>query len=158
MLKVLMVCTGNICRSPTAEGVLRAELAKSGLDHQVVVASAGTHDYHIGEGADPRTIAAALRRGVDLRWHVARQVGGADFSTFDLILAADCGHLNDLKAMRPARATAEIALLMDYAPGQPLREVPDPYFGGGAGFEQVLDLSAAACAGLVAALTERLDR
>ncbi|MSO71532.1 MAG: low molecular weight phosphotyrosine protein phosphatase [Alphaproteobacteria bacterium] len=157
MIKVLMVCTGNICRSPTAEGVLRARLLAAGLDRRVMVASAGTHDYHIGEAADARTIAAAARRGIDLSAHVARQVTGADCIEFDFVLALDRGHLQDLKARRPAKAKVELALLMDYAPGHPLREVPDPYFSDRVAFEQVLDLSEAACAGLLNRLAARLD-
>jgi len=151
-----MVCTGNICRSPTAEGVLRARLATAGLGERVVVASAGTHDFHVGEGADPRTIAAARRRGIDLSRHVARQVARQDFAGFDLMLALDRGHLMLLQSLRPTHARAGLALLMDYAPAHPLREVPDPFFGGAAGFERVLDLSEDAGAGLVKALARRL--
>lgn len=150
MIKVLMVCTGNICRSPTAEGVLRAQLAAAGLNGRVAVASAGTHDYHIGEGADARTVAAAKRRGIDISAHVARQVTEADFAAFDLILALDRGHLQDLKAMCRASARAKLALLMEYASSPAPFDVPDPYFSDRAAFDQVLDLCERACAGLVA--------
>ena len=154
MYKVLMVCTGNICRSPTAEYVLRAQLAAAGLGDAVSVASAGTHDYHIGEAADPRTIKAARRRGLDLGPHIARQVMPADFSAYDLMLAADDTHLRHLASRRPARARAELKLLLDYAPGQGLRELPDPYFGGVEGFELVLDLCALSSAGLLESLAK----
>jgi len=140
MIKVLFVCTGNICRSPTAEGVLRHMAESAGVGQRLVVDSAGTHGYHIGEPPDPRTVKAARARGIDLGGLRARKVSRADFETFDLILAMDSDHLAHLEAMRPGSARAEVRLFLDYHPGGALKNVPDPYYGGADGFEHVLDL------------------
>ncbi len=133
-LRVLMVCLGNICRSPTAEAVLRAKLEASGLAERVVVDSAGTGDWHIGNPPDPRSQRHAAKRGYDLSALRGRQVGEADFRRFDLILAMDEDNLADLQRLAPASAhRAELCLFAQV-------EVPDPYMGGAAGFERVLDL------------------
>jgi protein-tyrosine phosphatase len=134
-----MVCMGNICRSPTAEGVLRARAARvPGL--ALEVDSAGTHAYHVGEPPDPRAIAHAARRGVDIAGLRARQVVAEDFERFDLILAMDRDNLARLRAVCPPEHAWKVrAVLSDGARGA-LREVPDPYYGDAAGFEQVLDL------------------
>ena len=121
---------------------------------RVDVDSAGTAGYHIGNAPDPRSQRAAARRGIDLSGLRARQVTTADFAHFDLIIAMDGDNLAKLQAMRPAHPRAQLRLFLDYAPQQGLREVPDPYYGGAGGFEQVLDLSAAASRGLIAALQE----
>ena len=154
-MRVLFVCLGNICRSPTAEGVLRHKLREAGLDGRVEVDSAGTGDWHVGKAADLRTRQAAQQRGYDLSALRGRQVKVADFHAFDLILAMDNSNLRDLQQLRPANAVAEVDLfLRRYQLA--LDEVPDPYYGGAAGFEQVLDLIEQACDDLVRELKGRL--
>lgn len=154
-MRVLFVCLGNICRSPTAEGVLRHQLALAGLAGQVEVASAGTGDWHVGKPPDSRTQRAALLRGYDLSAQRAQQVSAQDFSRYDLILAMDNSNLGHLKALQPAAGRAELDLFLRRYQGQ-LDEVPDPYYGGEEGFAQVLDLIEVACHGLVAELKGRL--
>lgn len=149
MLRVLFVCTGNICRSPTAEGVVRARLAAVGLDGRVEVASAGTHGYHVGEPPDPRSQEAALRRGVDLSDQRARRVTPDDFVEFDLMVAMDSGHAKALRRMAPPGEEERVRLFLDFAPQFGIANVPDPYYGGAAGFEHVLDLIEAAADGLI---------
>jgi protein-tyrosine phosphatase len=149
---VLFVCLGNICRSPTAEGVFRHLLAQEAPELRVEVDSAGTADYHIGEPPDLRSQRAALRRGIDLGGLRARQVTPADFARFDLILAMDRGNLLELEARRPENSRARVQLLLQYAPDLGRLEVPDPYYRDASGFEEVLDLTAAASRGLLAAL------
>ena len=157
-LGVLMVCMGNICRSPTAEGVLRHKLRAAGLQERVSVASAGTHgDYHQGEPPDSRSSAHAARRGYALDGHQARPVSGADFECFDLILAMDEANLDWLRA-HPAAQHGKLGLLLDYAPAAGRRSVPDPYYGSAAGFEVVLDLVESACDGLVEHLRKATAR
>lgn len=141
-MKVLMVCTGNICRSPTAEGVLRELARREALT--LHVESAGTHDYHVGEPPDERAQHHARRRGYDLSRQRARRVRKSDFQEFDLILAMDRGHLGILQRQCPAEHRAKLRLFAAQ------REVPDPYYGGPEGFEQVLDLVEAACRELLA--------
>ena len=143
-MKVLFVCTGNICRSPTAEGVMRKMITGEGLEVQVE--SAGTHDYHVGEAPDERSQRHAERRGYDLSAQRARQVSPEDFVRFDLILAMDRGHLRQLERLRPAGHRAKLRLLLGD------RDVPDPYYGGAEGFEEVLDLVEDACRDLIAEL------
>lgn len=138
-MRVLFVCLGNICRSPTAEGVLRHKLREAGLADQVEVASAGTGEWHIGKAPDNRSQAAAKLRGYDLSAQRARQVSRADFATYDLILAMDQSNLHNLKAMQPAKGKAELDLFLRRY-DSPVDEVPDPYYDGDQGFEQVLDL------------------
>ncbi|MCA0199336.1 MAG: low molecular weight phosphotyrosine protein phosphatase [Proteobacteria bacterium] len=140
MKRVLFVCTGNICRSPTAEGVFRHLAQEAGLGAVIVSASAGTHGYHVGEAPDPRTVAAAKRRGFDLSAQRAQKVRAEDFQIYDLILAMDRGHLAHLEALRPNSAKAEVRLFLDYHPEGTLKDVPDPYYGGADGFENVLDM------------------
>lgn len=154
-MRVLFVCLGNICRSPTAEGVLRHQLREAGLAEQIEVASAGTGDWHVGKPPDSRTRAAALRRGYDLSAQRAQQVSAADFGRYDLILAMDESNLGNLKRLQPAGARAELDLFLRRYDGA-VDEVPDPYYGGEQGFEQVLDLIEQACHGLVIELKGRL--
>lgn len=144
--RVLMVCLGNICRSPTAEGVLRQRLAAAGLGERIAVDSAGTFGGHAGGPPDARAIAHAARRGVDLRPLRARQVIADDFMRFDLVLAMDAANLQALRRHCPAPYAHKLGLLLEVAlDGRPVREVPDPYYGEDADFERVLDLVGAAC-------------
>jgi len=152
---VLFVCMGNICRSPTAEGVFRQLVRSAAPGLPVTIDSAGTHGYHVGDPPDPRAQAAALRRGLDISGLRARALTAADFEHFDHILVMDQRNLNDALAIAPAAGRPRLGLLLDYAPDQPMREVPDPYYGGAADFERVLDLSFAAARGLLARLRSR---
>jgi protein-tyrosine phosphatase len=153
-MRVLFVCLGNICRSPTAEGVLRALAAREAPDLALEVDSAGTAAYHVGQPPDPRTRAAAARRGYDLSTLRARSIESSDFERFDLILAMDRENLTVLRQRAPAHAHERLHLLLEFAPDAP-DEVPDPYYGGPNGFEEVLDLVEAATRGLLAHLRER---
>jgi protein-tyrosine phosphatase len=147
-----MVCLGNICRSPTAEAMLRKKVHEAGLDDRVEVDSAGTADYHVDSPPDRRAIAHGERRGLRMQQLRGRQVERADFDRFDLVLAMDDDNLADLKRLRPAGSRAKLALLMSYAPQAGSRVVPDPYYGGADGFETVLDLCDSAAGGIVAAV------
>jgi protein-tyrosine phosphatase len=149
--KILMVCLGNICRSPTAEGVLRYLAAHEAPQLELDIDSAGTADYHIGDPPDPRSQRAAKRRGIDLSALRARQIQPQDFDRFDLILAMDGNNLRNLEAMRPRGSHAVVKLFMDYAQGSG-GDVPDPYYGGADDFERVLDLTTEASRGLIARL------
>ncbi|WP_454710527.1 low molecular weight protein-tyrosine-phosphatase [Cupriavidus nantongensis] len=153
---ILMCCMGNICRSPTAEAVLRAKLDSAGLASLVELDSAGTHEYHLGRAPDPRTQRHALQRGYDLSALRARKVGVPDFDRFDLILAMDRENLAGLLRLRPD-AGDKVRLLMSFATRHDADEVPDPYYGEGDGFERVLDYIEDACDGLVAELRQRLQ-
>jgi protein-tyrosine phosphatase len=153
-ISVLMVCLGNICRSPTAEGVLRNLAAQEAPELALEIDSAGTADYHIGAPPDPRSQAAAKKRGIDISGLRARQVTQSDFERFDLILAMDGENLRELQALKPRGSHASVKLFLDYAPELKRRDVPDPYYRDAAAFEQVLDLTAAASRGLLAALKE----
>jgi protein-tyrosine phosphatase len=152
---VLFVCTGNICRSPTADGVMRRLVREAGLEEQVRVDSAGTIDYHAGEPPDERAQAHARRRGYELGMLRARQVTDGDFEAFDLILAMDRGHLRILQEQAPAEHRHKLRLFMEYAATRTRDEVPDPYFGGAAGFERVLDMIEDAARGLLEELRAR---
>ena len=149
---------GNICRSPTAEGVLRQYLRQHGLAEQVEVDSAGTHGYHAGEPPDSRTQKAAAVRGYDLSQLRARKVAPQDLDYFDLILAMDRVNLDNLKRMAPKDALDKIRLFMDYSPNFEDDEVPDPYYGLGHGFDLVLDMVEDASLGLVKSLKKELGR
>jgi protein-tyrosine phosphatase len=159
--RVCFVCSGNICRSPTAEAVLRRQLTDAGLDRQVEVDSAGLGDWHVGEGADRRSAAALRRRGYPAWEHRARLFTPADFAERDLVVALDCGHERGLRALAPTAADRDkVRLLRSYDPeaaaGSGELDVPDPYYGGADGFEDVLDLVERACRGLLADLRTRL--
>lgn len=150
--RVLFVCLGNICRSPTAEGVLRAITAREFPRLLLDVDSAGTANYHVGEPPDRRTVAAARRRGYDLGGLRARQVAPADFTRFDYVLAMDHANLAELERLRPAAATAKLSLFLEFAPEAQVLDVPDPYYGGIEDFERVLDLCELAARGLLTRL------
>ena len=154
MVRVLMVCLGNICRSPAAEGVLLAHLERRGLIGAVEVDSAGTGAYHVGEPADPRMRDAARHRGYELP-SVARAVREADFGDFDLILAMDRENLANLESRG---GDGDLRLLGEFVPADAVPDVPDPYYGGGDGFERVLDLIESAMPALLDELQSRVDR
>ncbi len=149
MVKILFVCMGNICRSPTAHAVFQRLVEESGLNVHIKIDSAGTHAYHIGNPPDPRTQAAALRRGIDMGLQRARRVDLEDFKYFDYILAMDQDNLAFLRADCPPQYVHKLKLFLDYAPDLAIRDVPDPYYGGASGFEQVLDLVEIASEGLL---------
>ena len=154
-MRILFVCLGNICRSPTAEAVLRALAAREAPELGLEVDSAGTAGYHVGEAPDPRMRAAAARRGYDLDTLRARIVEPPDFERFDLILAMDRENLAVLHRRAPEQAHERIRLFLEFAPHGELAEVPDPYYGGPNGFEEVLDLVEAAARGLLSDLRQR---
>lgn len=154
-MRILFVCMGNICRSPSAAGVFSRVLASRAPELDVEIASAGTHGYHVGEPPDTRAIAAAKRRGIDLSAARARMIEARDFEDFDLILAMDEENLQELRRRARPEYHARIRLIMEFAPRAPVRSVPDPYYGGATGFEQVLDLLEEAAQGLVEAVLSR---
>ena len=149
MVKVLFVCMGNICRSPTAEAVFRAKVEDAGLARQIHIDSAGTHDFHIGKAPDARTQLAALQRGYDLSALRGRQVSKQDFVDFDFVLAMDHANLAILQHIRPPNVTGHLGLFLAFARHHDDREVPDPYYGGTSGFEQVLNMVEDAATGLL---------
>jgi protein-tyrosine phosphatase len=155
MTKVLFVCTGNICRSPTAEGVFHHMIKANGFHELITTDSAGTHSYHVGEPPDPRTVKAAANRGIDLSGQRARRVRTEDFHQFDMILAMDRGHLSHLKALQPNESRAKVSLFLDFHPSENLKDVPDPYYGGAHGFDEVLNLVEQACVQLIDQIQRR---
>ncbi|MDX9740213.1 MAG: low molecular weight protein-tyrosine-phosphatase [Gammaproteobacteria bacterium] len=152
---VLFVCMGNICRSPTAHGVFEALAREEGMHDRILVDSAGTHAYHIGNPPDPRSCAAALRRGIDLSGQRARRIGEEDFGQFEYVLVMDHENLEMVGRVCPPEHRERVRLFMEYAPHMGMDEVPDPYYGGAAGFERVLDLVEAASRGLLQVIRER---
>lgn len=152
--KILFVCMGNICRSPTAEGVMRAIIHEAGLHDKIIVDSAGTHDYHVGKPPDPRTLAAGRKRGYDLSRLRARTVLPEDFEAFDLLLAMDFNNLEVLQKMCPPDYQAKLGLLMVYAENRAASIVHDPYYRSAKDFDLVLDNIEDACRGLMRSLVE----
>jgi len=153
--RILFVCTGNICRSPTAEGVLRQMAAARGLAERIDVASAGIEGWHAGAPPDERSQAHALRRGIDLSAQRARHFARRDFERYDWIIAMDAGHHEHLARLCPPAQRHKIRRAAEFAASVPAGGVPDPYFGGARGFEEVLDMIEAMCAGIVAELSAR---
>lgn len=160
MYKVLFVCTGNICRSPTAEGVFRKLIEKAGLGDKIAVDSAGISSWHEGRQPDARSVETAFNNGVDISALRARRVVRDDFQDFDLIIALDQTHLKALNAMRPgfspAHNKAELELMMGFAPGYGLSDVPDPYYGGQEGFQTVFKMIRDACENLLSIVQRKL--
>ena len=154
MIKVLFVCMGNICRSPTAEGVFRHKVTSKNLDHLITIDSAGTHAYHVGNAPDTRAQNAALKRDIDLSAQRARRVSADDFFEFDYVLAMDESNRQDLMDICPAGYEDRIYLFLDFAISE-LSEVPDPYYGQGRGFEIVLDLVEDAAEGLLTHIEDK---
>lgn len=147
-MKVLFVCLGNICRSPTAEGVFRQALEQAGMGDEVELDSCGVGDWHVGKAPDLRSQQAALRRGVDISGLRARKLQAQDFTQFDYVLAMDQDNLRAMRELKPANSQAHVGLFLDFA-GTPGAEVPDPYYGGEEGFENVLNMIEAASDGLI---------
>lgn len=158
MYKVLFVCTGNICRSPTAEGVMRERVAAMGLQEKIMVDSAGTHAYHVGEAPDSRSVATAKKRGILIDGLRARKIAPGDFDEFDLILGLDYEHVRHLRRMAPEGAKAVTDLFLDYAGNPKEKEVPDPYYSDQQHFEYVLDLIEAGVEPLIEKLKPELER
>lgn len=152
MIRVLFVCMGNICRSPTAHGVFESLVQKKGLSHRIEVDSAGTHAYHMGEPPDARSQQVAKGRGVDLSGQRARRVQPDDFLHFDYLLAMDRDNFRELRRICPSGSENKLRLLMEFAPEYGIREVPDPYYGGSGGFDQVFRMVEAAADGLLQTL------
>ncbi|MFQ5626814.1 MAG: low molecular weight protein-tyrosine-phosphatase [Methyloligellaceae bacterium] len=150
--RLLFVCLGNICRSPLAQGVFGSVAAQSGKGDLFELDSAGTGTWHIGNPPDPRAVAAAARRGIDLSGQRARQVRARDFYNFDLLLAMDMDNRSQLLSLAPEEHEHKVRLFLDDAPQQGPREVPDPYYGGAHGFDEVLDLVEAGSRALLARL------
>ncbi|MGD8914498.1 MAG: low molecular weight protein-tyrosine-phosphatase [Candidatus Thiodiazotropha sp.] len=149
-ISILFVCMGNICRSPTAQGVFRDMVDKQGLSEYISTDSAGTIDYHAGSKPDRRARETAVKRGLDLSDLRARMVTSDDFERFDYVIAMDRSNYADLEAICPPGREERLHLFLDFAPDQPIREVPDPYYGGVAGFDRVFDLVEEASRGLLA--------
>jgi protein-tyrosine phosphatase len=155
-ISVLFVCMGNICRSPTAEGVFRKFVIDAGLDDAIHADSAGTHAYHSGEGPDRRARAAAERRGFSLDGLHARRVTDTDFERFNYIVAMDEDNLSALLEVADEQYHSKVRLLLEFSDAMPESEVPDPYYGGSAGFERVLDLVEEASKALLETLRKEI--
>lgn len=155
MVRVLFVCMGNICRSPSAEGVFLSLVERAGLVERIQIDSAGTHAYHVGKPPDPRAQSAALQRGIDISGQRARKVCREDFERFDYVLPMDLSNYEILESIRPAESRAELHRFLEFAPDLPEEDVPDPYYGGPRGFARVLDLIEVAAEGLLREIRQR---
>ena len=158
MRSILFVCTANICRSPTAEGVLRAMLAKEGLSERFEIDSAGTHDYHVGKPPFPEAMVMARKHGYDIGGRVSRKVGPGDFDRFDMILAMDALNLRSLRAIAPTRFKEKIELLLEYGDRFHGQEVPDPFNGKEENYRVALEMIEDGCAGLMTLLQRMAKR
>lgn len=154
-IDVLFVCMGNICRSPTAEAVFRHYVENAGMSEQILIDSAGTHDYHIGDKPDSRALRAAQQRGYDMIKLRGRQVEEDDFRQFDYVLAMDRANLAILQSITPPDSIIRASLFLEYARHHSEREVPDPYYGGEDGFERVLDMVEDAAQGLLEEIRQK---
>lgn len=154
-VSVVFVCMGNICRSPTAEAVFRHYVENAGLSEQVLIDSAGTHDYHVGDKPDSRALRAAQQRGYDMSKLRGRQVGEDDFRRFDYVLAMDTANLAILRRISPPDSDTRARLFLEYARHHSEHEVPDPYYGGEDGFERVLDMVEDAAQGLLEEIRQK---
>jgi len=148
-VRVLFVCLGNICRSPMATGLFRYMVERAGCQEWIEVASAGTHDYNVGQPPDARAVTVLARRGIDIGDLRGRQIMPHDIEAFDYVIAMDRENYANLLVICPQGLEHKIRLLMEYAPHRPEREIPDPYFGGDSGFDRVLDMLEEAVAGLL---------
>lgn len=155
-IKVLFVCLGNICRSPTAHGVFAKLVFERGLDELIEVESAGTHAYHVGKSPDKRSQAVALKRGVDLSALRGRKVSADDFEYYDYILAMDASNLSHLRQECPVEFEGKLKLFLGFAAGVSEQEVPDPYYGGSDGFDYVMDLVESASLGLIEVIRKEI--
>lgn len=154
-INVLFVCMGNICRSPTAEGVFRQRVREENLEHLIATDSAGTHAYHIGDPPDPRAMATAVQRGIAIDDLRARRVVAQDFEAFHYVIAMDRDNFEILAELCPPGYEQRLHMLMDFAPDLKISEVPDPYYGGVNGFERVFDMIEEAADGLLAEIRNR---
>ncbi len=155
--RILFVCLGNICRSPMAEGVFRRVVDEASTTHLFEIDSAGMGDWHKGQAPDHRAQSAAAARGIDISEQASRKIELEDFEDFDLVVAMDGSNIADLYEIAPLSARSKIRRFLDYAPHVDAEDVPDPYFGGTAGFDHALDLIEAAAQGLLAALMRDLQ-
>jgi protein-tyrosine phosphatase len=154
MTKILFVCMGNICRSPTAEGVFAALVEQRSLAEHFKIDSAGTHAYHVGDAPDLRAQKAARNRGIELKHIRSRTLGARDFDEFDYILVMDEDNYQHVEKICPEQHKYKVGYFLDFAPHLETREVPDPYYGGSYGFDRVLDLTEAAAEGLLKVIQE----
>ncbi len=149
IISVMFVCTGNICRSPSAHGVFRDLVEKESLSKHFIIESSGTQSYHAGEPPDSRSSQVALQRGYDLSDLRAQQLKSSDFETFDYLLAMDEGHYRNMMASCPSKHHEKVMMFLQFAPEFKEIDVPDPYYGGEHGFDHVLDLVESACKGIL---------
>lgn len=156
-ISVLFVCMGNICRSPTAHGVFRKLVEEAGLQDAISIDSAGTHAYHVGNPPDPRSMAKAIERGLDMSDLRARQAMAADFELFDYVLAMDNDNYQGLSRLCPPSQKHKLHMFMAFADSNNATEVPDPYYGGARGFDQVFDMVEEASAGLLDDIRQQLS-